>query len=350
MLNVLIDSSPLANANAHRGVGAYTRFLIQALENRRDIKVWRSSQEVPKDVKIDVVHYPFFDLFFDTLPLRKKAPTVVTIHDVIPLVFPQQYLPGKKGRLKFFKQTLALKSVQAVITDSLASKNDIHRLLRIREAAIHEIPLAANPELQAAPPRKVAEVKELLNLPEKYLLYVGDINYNKNLPQLIKALKYLPDDLHLVLVGQSFHPQNIPEWQWIETQIALSNVATQVHFLIDVGANATETLAAVYTGARAYVQPSLYEGFGLPLLEAMQCKTPVVATGVSSLPEVGGDHAVWAEPTAEGLADGVKTVLDWSGRQRDEVVKSAFGWSQRFTWQKTAAATVKIYQELAKSS
>jgi glycosyltransferase involved in cell wall biosynthesis len=349
MLNVLIDTSPLANANAHRGIGAYTRWLTTELEKKRDLNLLKSSQELPKGTKLDVVHYPFFDFFFDTLPLRKKAATVVTIHDVIPLVFPKQYPPGKRGKLRLFKQSLALKSVKAIITDSEASKTDIHKYFKIDESRIHVIPLAANPELQPAKPSQIQAVRSELSLPESYILYVGDINYNKNIPQLIKSLKFLPDTVHLVCVGQNFYPHDIPEWQWIETQVALSNVEDRVHFVTQIGSQASQTLSALYSGAVAYVQPSLYEGFGLPLLEAMQCKTPVVSTKVASLPEVGGEYAVYTEPEAESLAQGVTEVLDWSQNRRQLQIKAAFDWSQRFTWKKTANETIRVYQSVANS-
>ncbi len=347
MLNVLIDTSPLANANAHRGVGMYTKWLTTELENKKDITLFRSSESLPKGTKIDVVHYPFFDFFFDTLPIRKKAATVVTIHDVIPLVFPKQYAPGKKGKLRLFKQSLALKSVKAILTDSEVSKADIHRYLKIPTAKIFVVPLAANPELVAAKPSQVQATKSELNLPDRYILYVGDINYNKNLPQLIKALKFMADDVHLVCVGQNFKPQAIPEWQWIETQIALSNVSDRVHFVTEIGAHGSETLAALYTGAISYVQPSLYEGFGLPLLEAMQCKTPVVSSNVASLPEVGGERAVYVEPTAEALAAGVMDILSWSAAHRQRWITAAYDWSQKFSWRKTTNETIKVYQSVA---
>src|SRR5258708_6502395 len=109
MLNVLIDTAPLQNANAIRGVGIYTKLLREELQKNAEVHVVGEKNE-----PFDVIHYPYFDLFFPTLPLHRKTKTVVTIHDVIPLIFPKQYRPGKKGLFNFYRQKLALRSVDAV--------------------------------------------------------------------------------------------------------------------------------------------------------------------------------------------------------------------------------------------
>lgn len=342
-LNVLLDTSPLKNANSVRGVGMYTRMLQQELEKLPNISLLPTSQKA----QADVVHYPFFDLFFDTLPLLNTKPVVVTIHDVIPLIFPKQYQPGLKGRARFQKQKLALRSVKKVITDSMASKRDIQTFLNVPEEKIKVVSLAGNPEIGSVGTKTQERILTRYSLPDQYILYVGDINYNKNIPKLIKTLKYLDDSIHLVCVGKNFKPAPIEEWQWIETQIAMSDVANRVHFVTDLGSDANQDLSALYSAAQVYVQPSLYEGFGLPVLEAMQAKTPVVVTPNSSLLEVAGQAAVFAQSTeARDLATGVQEVLDWTKAQRTRLVKTAFDWSQLFTWQKTAAETAKIYQEI----
>lgn len=344
-MKVLIDVRPLSSGHAIRGVGMYTRFLSEALEKHSGVEVFRSGLEhQPK--KVDIIHYPFFDLFFPTLPLRKKAKTFVTIHDVIPLVFPEQYSPGKKGTLALVRQKLALKTVAGVITDSQTSKHDIVQYLSVPNEKITVVPLAANPFLRPIPAKQLAVFRRRLKLPKQYLLYVGDINYNKNLPQLIKALKFLPPTLKLVCVGKNFRPHDIPEWHALETQMALSNVAPRVILINDVLSDDYETLSALYSGAVAYVQPSLYEGFGLPVLEAMRCGTPVVATQNSSLVEIGGEVVQFTGNEAEELAEGIQQVLNLTLRQRTERVKIARQWEQRFTWQKTAHKTVEAYRRV----
>jgi hypothetical protein len=175
---------------------------------------------------------------------------------------------------------------------------------------------------------------------------VGDINYNKNLPQLIKALKFLPDELKLVCVGKHFVEQDIPEWQAIEAQIALSNVAKRVIFMPNILSDDYQALSALYSGAEVYVQPSLYEGFGLPILEAMRCKTPVVSASNSSMLEVGGEAALFTDSQAEELAEGVEMMMGLSQAKRRAFVSKAFQWQERFTWEKTAQQTMAVYKQI----
>lgn len=345
-MKILIDTSPLDTGHAIRGIGTYTRFLAQYLEQVPDIEVVRSGTQEAESFKPDLIHYPYFDLFFSTLPLVRKHPTVVTVHDVIPLKFPDQYQPGLKGKARFLKQKSALKTVQAVITDSQSSKIDINQHLGIGLDKIHLVYLAANPDLKRADEKEIRRVRRKYKLPTQYVLYVGDINYNKNIPQLIKAVRYLPPQVKLVCVGKSFTSQDIPEWQWIETQLALSDVEQKVKFLPNVPGRATRDLSAIYSACLCYVQPSLYEGFGLPVLEAMQCQTPVVSTQTSSLMEVGGDEAIYVEPDAQSLAQGVNQVLGWNKTQRQAKAKAVLNWSQNFNWPKTVAETIKIYHQV----
>lgn len=344
-LSVLINTTPLETEHAGRGIGTYTRLLVQSLQEL-DLIVLRSSIAEENRQHFDIVHYPFFDLFFSTLPLNLKTKTVVTIHDVIPLLYPEQYKPGLKGALSLKKQKLFLKTTKAVITDSETSKTDIHQHLAVPLKKIFVVPLAANPALHAQGSKTIQETKEKYSLPAEYILYVGDINYNKNITQLIKTLKYLPDHVHLVCVGKNFKPQDIPEWHWIQTQIAMSDVESRVHFLTNILVEAVDELAAIYTGALCYLQPSLYEGFGLPILEAMQCKTPVVSSNTPALLEIGNETALFAEPTAEAFAAQVDTVMSWSKNKREDHIKKAFTWSQRFTWRKTAENTLEVYKSI----
>ena len=345
-MKILLDTSPLDTGHALRGIGTYTRLLTQGLEKQTDLEVVRSGTQAIENFSPDLVHYPYFDLFFSTLPLVKKYPTVVTIHDVIPLLFPDEYNPGVRGKVRFIKQKMALKNVNAIITDSESSQKDIVKYLDVPNEKIHTVYLAANPNLKSANDKEIKRVRRKYKLPKNYVLYVGDINYNKNIPQLIKAVRYLPPEIKIVCLGKSFIEQNIPEWHWIETQIALSNVEKRVKFLTNVPGSEVKDLAAIYSAALCYIQPSLYEGFGLPVLEAMQCKTPVVSTSNSSLTEVGGRNVVYVNQDASSIAMGVGRVLKWSKLKRQEKIKSAFEWSKEFNWNKTIAQTVDVYQKI----
>lgn len=347
-IKVLLNDSPLQNANAIRGVGAYTKFLAKYLAKNKSIELALTSHK-NLDFKAEITHYPFFDLFFSTLPLINKGKTIVTIHDVIPLFYPKYYPVGKKGLLALLRQKVALKSVNAVITDSNNSKTDIAKYLKFPLDKIHVVPLAANPEIKVSNQDEILKARKKHKLPKKYLLYVGDINYNKNIPQLVKTLKFLPKDVKLVCLGKNFTPQDIPEWKAIEAQIALSDVSNRIKFITTLSSGETTELAAIYSGALAYIQPSLYEGFGLPVLEAMRCHVPVVCVNNSSLPEVALNKAVMVEEAkAENFALAIENILAWSKENREKFIKQAAVHASKFTWEKTAKATVAVYEEVLK--
>lgn len=337
-LNVYINDASFHADNRFRGVGVYTKLLTQALSERPDINLVNDSKSA------QLIHYPHFELYTASLPLRKKKPSVITIHDVIPLVFPEAYKSGLKGKLRFFRQRLALGNIKAIITDSQASAADITRYLHVKPHRVFVVPLAADPELQTPLPKTAANVKRKYRLPANYILYVGDINYNKNLPQLIKSLKYLPWQVKLVMVGKNMRQQKIPEWQAIQTQIALSDVSKRVLFMPDVPADSSSDLASIYANAICYVQPSLYEGFGLPVLEALQVGAPVVSSHTSSLPEILGEAGYLVEPTAEGIGASVKQILSMSARERQSTIARGKARARHFSWHRVAEQTVAVYR------
>lgn len=345
-MKVLINTKPLSSGHAVRGVGMYTRFLTEELEKQKNIEVFRSGMLKKKSQKFDIIHYPFFDLFSPTLPLIRKKKTVVTIHDVIPLIFPDHYEPGKKGSLAFVRQKFALKKVGAIITDSEASRVDIIKYLDVPPEKIHVVYLAANPFLKRVGETEINKTRRELSLPQNYMLYVGDINYNKNVPQLIKAMRYLPWNVKLVLVGKNFIEQDIPEWQEIESQLALSDVSNRIKFLPSILSDDYENLSAIYSGASAYIQPSLYEGFGLPILEAMRCGVPVISNKNSSLIEVGGNKVIYTGDSAMEIANSMEEVMELSETERQEMIAAAAKWESKFTWQKTAKKTIEVYKKV----
>lgn len=347
-ISVAIDTSPLGNANAIRGVGVYTRYLTEAMQHLKNISVTRTVQ-AKSTTEPDIIHYPYFDLFFSTLPLLQKKPFVVTVHDVIPLRYPDYYPVGVKGTLWLQKQTLALKRAKRIITDSQTSKQDISEFLKIKPDMIEVVQLAGNPEIKPIEVQaQIEKIRKEYQIKPNYILYVGDINYNKNIPQLVKALKFLPDKVQLVLVGKNFKEQDIPEWQAISAQIALSDVADRVTMITDLGSDATHILSCLYSGAVAYIQPSLWEGFGLPVVEAMQTGTPVIASSTPALVELS-DQIIFSEPSAEKFAEKILTVLDLSERKRAAVAKKLISEAARYSWQKTAIQTAQVYKTVLSS-
>lgn len=343
-MNILIDATPLTGGHASRGIGNYTRLLTRALESIPGLNLQVSPVTDATVAHADVVHFPFFDLFFATLPSLAR-PTLVTIHDVIPLQFPNKYPVGWRGRFAHFKQKRHLSRVQVIVTDSATSKRNIHEYLHVPLEKIAVVPLAANPNLYQPDHSQSEKIRKLNGLPHKYVLYVGDINYNKNVPALIKAIRGITEDIHLVLLGKHFVPSSIPEWLAIERQIAASEVNDRVHFLTDIASNDLDSLSALYAGALCYVQPSLEEGFGLPVLEAQRCGTPVVASNCGALLEIAGESTVFVEPSAQGIAGGIKMIAGTSESQRVMLIKAGLSNEQKYSWKKTAESMADLYKQ-----
>ena len=189
MTQVGFVTTPLLSGHSVRGVGFYTQRLLShilplAPNFGFEVVEIKSLDQSEQLGQLEIIHYPYFDLFQHTLPIMKKIKTVVTIHDVIPLEFPDHYPPGLKGWANLQLQRLALSGVEGVITDSYASVHAIRQYLQVPHEKIKLIYLAADEKF-----KKISKPKNNHNLPKKFVLYVGDINYNKNIPNLISACK-----------------------------------------------------------------------------------------------------------------------------------------------------------------
>lgn len=350
-IKVHLSTRSMQAGHQDRGIGAYTRLLERELRQLEEVELVESEKEA------DLIHYPTFDLFYPTLPFKKSKPVVVTIHDVIPLEFKEHYPVGIKGLINHWRQSLSLKSVRAVITDSDYSATMIEKHLGVGSSKISVVSLSSTLEssltesvlAQEDLDERIASLKQKYQIPDRYLLYVGDINYNKNIPVLIEALESLPKELGLVLIGKNFIPQPISEWQAIQTALGAlreQGQADRVVMITDLPGSEAANLVRLYHGASAYVQPSLSEGFGLPVLEAMMSKVPVVATRAGSLPEVVGDFGLLANPTTTGLSQAINHLLLLPPYQRERLVEAAADWASTFSWQKTARETAKVYQQV----
>ncbi|MCJ7804127.1 glycosyltransferase, partial [Patescibacteria group bacterium] len=212
-MKVAIDVSPLKNDNRYRGVGIYTKQLVKSLQS---LNISGFSCQLIENKAMaedsDLIHFPFFDPFFLTLPLKKTKPTIVTIHDVIPLIFPKHFPLGLRGSLKFQAQRFSLKSVRGVITDSQNSKKDIIKYLNFPQEKIYVVPLAPSENFKVMENQSIFnEVRKKYHLPEKFVLYVGDVNYNKNIPGLIRAFARIEKNLKLILVGKAFEDESLKE-------------------------------------------------------------------------------------------------------------------------------------------
>lgn len=329
MTTVGFITTPLVSGHALRGVGFYTKRLLEHLRpiaQDFDIRIIEinSLEQLGQLEQLDIIHYPYIDLFSHTLPIVKKFKTIVTIHDVIPLEFPDHYPPGLRGWANLQLQKLSLLNVDRVITDSFYSLTKINQYLDVPPHKLRLVYLAADPVY-----RKIAHPQNKYNLPKKFALYVGDVNYNKNIPNLIQACKKI--NVPLVIVGKNAasiesldlsHPElrHLKNVDWSGT--------TRLDFV--------DNLAEVYNLASVYCQPSLSEGFGLPVLEAQACGTPVACSRAGSLPEIAGDTAVYFDPyNLDDMAAAITAAM----KQKRTVINN-------FSWDTTARQTLQVYSEL----
>lgn len=325
-MKIFIDTRPLKDGNAGRGVGQYTRLLVEAIKKYTNIVLVDSQKEA------EVVHYPFFDLFFLTLPLSKPKPTMVTIHDVIPLLYPKQYPKGLRGVIKQAVQAVSLRNVNRIVTDSNCSTKDVIEYLNQPESKVETVYLAADPKYQPASNIQVDEVKTKYSLNLPYFLYVGDINYNKNLPGLFKSFAQIPANCLLVLVSRTLrrdNPAATSLWQLIDNL----GIEKKLRILNNVDNN---EMCPLYSGAFWYVQPSLYEGFGLPILEAQACECPVISTTGGSLKEICADSCL-----------NYDLLLKSTDIDRDPFIEKGRHNQRRFSWEKTVNNMKEVYETVA---
>lgn len=357
-MRIAINILPLKTAHRKRGIGYYTRHILEALKEDSQIQISQFTDL--KEIKeADLVHFPWFDLAFHTLPIRRFLPTVVTIHDVIPLVFPKYYPMGIKGKINFFLQKIALASCKKIITDSKTSREDIVKYLKIENEKIATIPLAADEKFKLTKnDAKELYLRRKYHLSDHFLLYVGDANWVKNLPFLIEGFHELigfPNlkDLKLVLVGGVFlkDVENIfhPELESLKQVNRLIKQYGLESKIIRPGQIEDDELVVFYNLATIYVLPSLYEGFGLPLLEAFACGAPVLSSNKGSLPEIGGQAAVYFDPgnlrqftfLAQELIENVSI--------RSKLSRLGLLQAAKFSWNKVVEQTKLIYLEAMKN-
>jgi glycosyltransferase involved in cell wall biosynthesis len=370
------------------GIGTYIRNLVRALgdldrENRYSLIATEAEPpELPRlppnfsyavykkpDENIVGLSYSLFlrglsaDLFhipLNSVPLLMPKPYVVTVHDMSTLLYDNA--PGFRNNLRLLRFRRGLLRAARVMTVSNATRRDVESVLGIPAARIRTIYNAPDPAfLEPAPPAipclgesgvqfqpRLQRIMDRYQINYPFLLYAGNIRPQKNIPRLVEAfavvhgeLKDHPllHNLHLIIIGDE-----ISHFPSVRHAVIKTRVEHEVRFL---GFVPIETLRCLYQTAQAFVFPSLYEGFGLPPLEAMSCGAPVVASNVSALPEVIGDAAVIVNPeNVFDIARGIRDILlDPDLRQR--VVARGYEQSRRFSWQSTASQVLETYRQVA---
>jgi len=286
---------------------------------------------------------PHASLFHATehlLPPFDHIPTVLTVHDLIFQRFPQYH---KAFNYRYLCATMPIycRKATAIIAVSEATKSDLQEFYSIAPAKITVIPEAAAPHFVPQMPRRIQAVKRRYGLPPRYVLCVGTIEPRKNLTRLVDACgPLLAQNLidGLVLVGRK-------GWLY-EGFFRHLNTLPWHDKVILPGYVADADLPAVYAGALVTVQPSLCEGFGLPVLEAMASGSPVCASKVSSLPEVGGDAARYFAPeNTEEISEVLCEVL-LDADLRQSIRQRGLARAALFSWRRTAQQTLALYERV----
>jgi glycosyltransferase involved in cell wall biosynthesis len=335
-MKVGFDISQIAHSG---GVGIYTSNLAEELLTQKDLEMvfFYSSLRRPYNGKLPhVKSFPMPPILMEPLFNRRrilsmerligpvdiyhssdwvqpptKAKKVTTYHDVVPLKYPQWSHPKivevHKRRLK-----LVEKEIDMVIAVSEATKKDLIEVSSIPEQKITVVYEGVGDQFHPQDPHKVEQFRRKINLPSDFILAIGGVGERRNL----KRVKEAADGYNLVITGQT-----IP---WVTA----------------------EDLPLLYSASKLLLYPSLYEGFGLPILEAMACGTPVITSNVSSMPEVGGEAAVYVDPNyLDNIMEKVNEVMN-NESFREEVIKKGLERSKMFTWEKCAEETTKVYEGL----
>ena len=288
---------------------------------------------------VTLFHAPHY-----VLPPLVRCRSVVTIHDCIHLMFPQ-YLPNRMA-LTYARASISLAARQStrVMTVSESSKRDILRFVDAKPEKIDVIYNAFDERFGIEPLEEdVVRVRERYQLHDEFVLYAGNVKPHKNLERLIDAFDLVRkrglDRLKLVMIGDE-----ISKYAALRRAVHQHQLHKYVRFL---GYLPEETLAVMYRLAGVFVFPSLYEGFGLPPLEAMASGTPVVTSNVSSLPEVAGDAAVLVDPySPPAIADGIYRVLTDESLRRS-LRQKGLARAAQFSWEQSVRRVRQIYAEAA---
>ncbi|MBL8166155.1 MAG: glycosyltransferase family 4 protein [Anaerolineae bacterium] len=307
-------------------------------------KVWFEQRTFPQmagRVNADIAHVPYWGP-----PLSSPARLVTSILDVIPLAIPD-YSRGAGARLYTSLVSAAARGSAHTLTLSEAAKADIVRYLELSPESITPTYLAAD---EAYHPRMGAEgdaaVRAKYNLPDQYVLYLGGFDIRKQVNQLLLAYTYVRqaegDDYPLVIAGRepAWGSAMFPDLRRYAAELKLDDAVQWIGYVDEADK------PALYRMASVFVYPSIYEGFGLPLLEAMACGTPVVANEVSSLPEIAGDGAYLVRSGDERAMAGAIIALLGQQPLREALINQGLARATNFSWRKTARETLAVYERV----
>lgn len=316
-----------------RGMGFYHDQLAISLDQSNKVELVESNE--------DLVHYTYYAHFNAHLPLFTSKPSVLTIHDLTPIVLKELYPTGVKGAIYHWLQKRSAKSMSSLITDSYASKKDLISLYRIPQEKIFVTHLAAKDIFfKEISDEFIDSVLKKYKLDRNFVLTVsGGPNKNKNLVRLAEAC--LRANKTLVIVGKGMVAE-IGKNVHIEMTdlVALRKYRN----VVTPGFVDDQELVALYKACLLYCQASLYEGFGLPLLESMAAGSVAISSNTSSLPEIFDTQELQFDPySIEQIVEKINAVSEFSIKERTEQSLNNIKRAKTFSWKKTAMETIDAY-------
>jgi len=317
-------------------------FVLIRPETQKDFstpqRFWWDQVTLPRRARsegADLLHQPCF-----SAPFIFRGPVVVTIHDIISILFPEN-IPFASRMFYSYWMPFSYRKATRIITISQSTKRDIEKVLKIPGEKISVIPLAVDEKFkEKVSEAKIKEVRDKYSLPEHYLLHIGTLEPRKNLEFLIEVFHEVikqkeNSNLYLVISGKK-------GWYYegLFKRVKELKLGNRVIFTGDL---AEEDKAAVYRGARIFTFPSIYEGFGLPPLEAMASGVPVISSNTSSMPEVIGEAGVLISPKDKNAWVKAITQVNSNDTLRHEMILKNVEQVEKFSWAKTAQRTIDVY-------
>lgn len=303
----------------------------------------RSLFTLPLDLrrqKVDLIHS--MDQSVVGVAGKAMYKKVSTIHDMIVYRYPE-FFTRKHVEMVKWMTGRSVKKADHIIVPSFSTKNDILKFFPLTSAdKISVTPLACDPMFEKKDQKEIEIFQKKHNLPNKYFLSLGTNEPRKNLNNLVKAFQEMKknstyDEYSLLLVGGK---------GWLNALGGFSKEELEKTKIYHLGFVEDKNLPYLYSGAYGFVYPSFYEGFGLPVVEALQCGVPVITSGISSLPEVGGDAALYIDPySVESVQNAMKKLVDDKEifKQFSDASESQ---KKKFSWKKTTQETIEIYQNV----
>ena len=281
-----------------------------------------------------------FSIYHETAFTPAKLTALPTVFSVYDLSLRRYRETHPRERVMLFEYFIKMRLGYAnhILTSSEFVRQEVIDEFCLPASMVTAIPLAPDPLFSPSADSLVERVKLKYHLPRSYLLFVSSLEPRKNIDLLIEAMTIAHTDIPLVLVGW----QGWGEKRWLE-KIDRHNLNNRIYIL---GHVPDHDLKAIYTGAQALVYPSLYEGFGLPILEAMACRCPVICSDAASMPEVAGDAAILIDPAkGDQLALAIETIVH-DRQTREELVRKGSAQAAEFSWDHTARQTLELFKRV----